>query len=502
MKKQQNSKAVVEAGTKPETVSAPEREPVTRSEILEILEIMMHKDVHGDEIVGGALARSSVATEYLPGVATAVINFIERDIPGDDQMFDAAKKLPIGCGGNTRFNDHRGPDGRINGECSATLVAKFIEVDGLPQYKRLLDETLWCDTHAGTSRTQFSEIVKSINRHLRGNSLRVFMWGEQAVDAIIEREKWAYAAVTSELSLMNIFSTFKRKLEKAEGSGPILDRIEDAVRKSEASGLKLVTELSYIVGALSRRLDPNTRKPVRKTTDVIEWCELVFEAMYHEQVEFQKEFDRLTKGEHQYRTYEVQALLEHRDESLKLMSFQSESRAALKVALRMGADIILVRDSQGHARINTRKGIRGLNLADVTRMMRLLESQAHLNPKKKGSWTKLGKGGEHEDAPGWYHDVQAKALYIGTETHDSIPSGIATQAMVEVLLFGFYPEAVLEWCRGRNVSLNRDKNGELFWAMGRRFARSERRAPAEAPIGKKPARRAQGKREIRREIAA
>ena len=437
----------------------------------------MHQDPHADEIVGATLVRSSAAMDYFPGASKAAISFVERDVPGTDQMFDEAGKLPIGCGGEVRFNDHRGPDGRVKGECAATLVAKYIEVYGLPQYERLLAETLWNDCHSGTKRTQLSEIVKAANRHMRNNSLAIVSWGIDAVDAIIEREKWGYAAVGGEMTLLQVFQAYRSKVAK-DSDPATLDWLQKAMVESEANETKLVTELSYIVGALFRRLDPTTRKPAKKVSDVIEWCTVAFNALYASQMEFREEQSMFAQNPP--RQFGIQAEIHRQDRTLKLLSFQSDSRASLQVALSMGADVVLVRDSQGHARINTRKGL-GLNLANVMRMIRFLESQGAEKKPTHGSWTELGHGGEHQFAPWWYYDVQAQAIYNGTETHEVVPTKIATQALIEILLFGFHPDGIIEWREKRNIFLNRGRHGELFWTLGVRHFRS-RRASKDKPV--------------------
>lgn len=477
MNNEENSSAIDQSNSTP--VSTPVPIP-TR-------EIMLHKEPHNDEVVGGTIVRSYVAQEYFPGADKAVVSFVEKDIPGTDEMFDSAQKLPLGCGGDVRFNDHRGPDGRIAGECTATLVAKYLEIDGLPAYQRLLEETLWCDTHKVGSSTLLPSVLKAVNRHMPNNSLRVFEWGEDAIDAIIERERWGYAAVSGEMSLTQIFAAYRRKVAK-NCDASSLDRLEDAIGKSERNGTKSVLELSYIVGALARRCDPDTHLPDRKPIDVMQWCQLAFESMYDEQTEFLKEKARLEIEKPHWFT--IQAELAHRDRKLKLISFQSESRASLSVALSLGADVILIRDSVGHMRIHTRKGIYGMDLESAASMIRVLMSQAAKNPITHGNWTALGKGGEHDDAPGLYHDVQGVALLNKSESHEAEPINIATQTLIEILLFAFHPDGVREWCNERAIYFTRGRNKELLWSFDWRRWHADRQPkhePKQVPDAAKPA---------------
>lgn len=438
----------------------------------------MHQHLHADEAVGGALIQSDAGKIYFPGAQKAVVLFVERDVPGTDEMFDAERKLPIGCGGEVRFNDHRGPQGRVRGECASTLVAKYIKVYGLPAYERLLSETLENDTRAHASRTQLSELLKKVHRYLPDNSLDVYNWARMAIDAIIEREKWARASVKGEVGLMAIFRAYRTKMKSMDKE--ILDRMEKWIETSVQSGAEKVTELSYMVAALFRRLDPATVCPAYNEATISEWCELPFRAMYHEQVAFKEVSEALRMNPP--KVYEIQAELRGKERKLRLISFVSDSKCSLKAALSLRPDVAMIRTSTGNVRINTSNNVRGITLEDVTRMIRFLEAPA--DKKNSGNWTQLGKGGEHEFAPWWYYDVQAEALYNGTETHISVPSKIGSQALLEVLLYGFYPEAVVEWCKNRGISLfRRTKGGDIFWSRKPCYKSHQRRRSRNATGG-------------------
>ena len=390
--------------------------------------VVMHKSPHLDEIVAYYLLRTYAGLN-------ACIRFVEQEIAGTEVDHDRNGILPIGCGIDCRFNEHRKGIERIKGECATTLVAKYLGISDLPELKQLIAEVLACDTRAGCSPTQLAELVKVANRCFSANQTGLINWTMSALQAIVTNEQYHFTASPNEKSLVDLFkaldtgghlSADKRVREH------MFRLIHESVRRSEGC----ITELAAIIKAMYRL--PRTEN------DVINWLETPLIQISTDQTDFQEQVDLLRKQ----KMVQIEVLGPRGAGVIDCLVVQSDSQQAQRAARYVGAKVVLVRNSKGNAMISIDAKLEWLNLSNVTRMIRWLELPVD---GKNVNWKSLGVPGKHDLVPNWYYFKKGEQLFNGSQTNAAKPTEINTLGLMEVLKCAFHPELVGLWCKKRNI---------------------------------------------------
>lgn len=412
-----------------------------------VKEVLMHIRPPLDEIAAYVLlylADIIWGIELFSGFREAPVRFVESDVSGTNEEFDRAGIVAIGVGGAnklrgdkdvSRFDEHRS-NGRIQlhgrTTCATELVAEYLGIADKPEVKQLIQEVRLCDTTDKATPSCFAELIKVAHRASPGNSLGILFWGLKAVEAIILRAKYSYAQGEKEATLATVFGLASRtKLKKVE------PRVREYIEKQLGVGTKnsplTVTEPRFIIESLQRR-----GQPLKGDEGVVGWLQYAVCAMKEDQEALQQDIKMLSNGKYHYR---VQALLGHKDLDLKLIAVTSDSTRIAKAARCLHVDLVLVKNSQGHVYIGTkRKG--SLNIANVVRMIRWLALPLD---KKNISWDGLNQSCNHPEVPGWYYQKEAEALFHGSFTHACEATPIHISSLTEVMQFGFHPEGVKIW---------------------------------------------------------
>ncbi len=141
-----------------------------------------HRGAHADEHVAAALIRRANPE--------ATVEFWDEERAKRTFLGDSTVAL-IGIGGGM-FDEHR-LDGRLPGECAATLTAKELGLFDRSEYKTLLSEIRRADTRkddqgavSGQTRLEWGEVVKTLEwwgKDQKVDDLWVFNWIEAVVNA-------------------------------------------------------------------------------------------------------------------------------------------------------------------------------------------------------------------------------------------------------------------------------------------------------------------------------
>jgi hypothetical protein len=333
---------------------------------------------------------------------------------------------------------------RIPGECATTLVAKYLGISTRPELKQLIEDVLYFDTHGGCSPTQMPELVKVMHRFDSKNEQRMMVWALTAINAIISQEKFHYAAMASEKTLIDLFKSETEKgffADDPRARQNMFNRIHDSMKRKDLCS----AQLAHVVEALYRLpMDPK---------EIEGWMDLALNAMNADQLDFWEQVDLLKKKS----SIEVRALLGSQECSLGLMVCSGDNQNLSKAARYLKNQLVLVRKPSGNVQIFTDTNIEGLNLANAARMIRFLE----LPKEKKGpaDWRDLGCEGRHADVGNWHYFKKGEMLFNGSNTHKLPPTEISNQALVEILKYAFHPRYLAKWCSQRGIRLNQQPNG-------------------------------------------
>jgi hypothetical protein len=408
---------------------------------------IVHRNAHWDEYCAIVLLRT-YGQQAFPGILQAPVRFIEADIFGTDAEFDASGIIPIGCA-RARFDEHRGMNGekeRIPGECATTLVAKYLGITDRPELKQFIEDALYFDTHAGISPTQMPELVKVMHRF--GGSRKeqdVMVWAFTAINAIISQEKFHYAAMANEKSLLAMFKAATDQgffADDPRAHQNMFNRIHDSMKRKDMCS----AQLAHVVEALHRL--PADLKEIEG------WLDMALNAMNADQLDFLDQVDLLKKNS----SIEVRALLGNQECSLGLMVCSGDNQNLPKAARYLKNQLVLIRKSSGNVQIFTDTSIDGLNLANAARMIRFLE----LPKEKKATtdWRGLGCEGRHPDVGNWHYFKKGEMIFNGNDTHKLPPTEISNQALVEILKYAFHPRYLSKWCSQRGIRLNNQQSSD------------------------------------------
>lgn len=403
--------------------------------VVAVRQVLLHLNSHLDEFLAYLLLRL-FGEKMFPGISNACLRYVQSDIAGSEVDHDREGILPIGCGGG-RFDEHRGPNERLPGECATTLVAKFLvvgkELDGLIQ------EVLMCDTKSGCTPTMMAEVIKAANRQNRQNGTNLVLnWALKGLDATIIQERYHYAPVLGEKSLLEIYEIIIKDCSYVDN--PKVDRyLRKQINASTQNKDKALTELAHIVEALFRR--------GYKMDDVINWVDFAVRVICFDQEEFQEQVEILRN----MAPIGVKMTCPGGgNRTLNLVVCESDSTQAPKAARYLGADLVILRQSSGNVQIFSDNKIDGLNFDNVVRMIRWLELSAKM--KNTVDWNGLGREGKHQDIDQWYYFRRGGMIFNGSETHRVQPTKISTQALIEVLKYGLTPGGVRAWCQARGIN--------------------------------------------------
>ena len=122
-----------------------------------------HKAPHTDEFVGMWMLKR-FGEQKFPGISNAPVIFGDSGVR-EGLSFESSNVIPIGIGGGL-FDEHRNnrDTDRIPGECAATLTAKELGIQEMPELKKLLEYVLKHDSTGKRMDFDLADVVISLNR--------------------------------------------------------------------------------------------------------------------------------------------------------------------------------------------------------------------------------------------------------------------------------------------------------------------------------------------------
>ena len=424
-----------------------------RTFVMRVARFLIHMHPHLDEVLGRLLI-VMYGKERFVGAETATVFYVEGDVAGTDRTFDRDGDVPIGIS-DSRFNEHRGPDERLDGECATTLIAKELGIEKLPELELLIDSTLHYDSHPWCPSTHMSELVKAANRILPDDSAAVMQWATTGLEAVIVRKKYSTAPSRGELTLPSIFKSLKDKGEYTDPKA--LAYMEEQIAWTMDHS-DHVAELSFAVASMCRR-------QAYTEEQVIQWVKFALDNMYADQLVFQEKLDAMKA----IKPIKIQAQLHSRgkrevERELDLFVCYDDSPQAQKAARVLGADLVLQVSPSGNMQIFCNNRIRGLSLANVVKMIRWLELP--MEAKRRARWSELSMPGTYPGVEHWYFFQKGQMLFNGSLTKVAPPTKISLQAIVEILQHAFHEGGVDLWCSTRREIMERSAERPIRHRQG------------------------------------
>ena len=405
--------------------------------VIPIHTIFTHTGFHLDEVEAARVLHIR-GSECFPGIDKAGVRFTEGMKPRSDLWHDQSQILPIGCVPGTRFNDKDKDGKRIGGECTTTLVHKYLQLCE-PELDVLAKVILRCDSEAGVKSTELAELIKMA--HARGMSNeQVWKWATEILNAIHTQLSVQFAKVPGEKPLQQIFDDLLKK-----GAFPddrARRKLEQLVKES-MQRQEEITELSFITRCLYRT----------GIADVVDHIQFALTSLYADSLKFWELVEECKKATNRVQTL---AFAKGRMFRIRILLLNTDNPRAIRASRHEkagGATVTIIRNSRGGAGFFLDNRL-PLDLTELVRMIRWLELPKNKDGKPTVAlkWADLGQEGVLEAVPQWYYFRRAGQMMNGSLTHPNVePTGISSQALIDVALNAFHPKEVATWKRVRNI---------------------------------------------------
>ena len=393
----------------------------------------------GLETVLARLLLMWFASANYVGVGNASLAFVEGPVYGSDEELDAKHILPIGCG-----------EGRYGVEHPAIAVAEDIGVAD----RRPLIPLLKAFGKREGSQLRLEVLFRSVRR-MRGTDPReIITLTSILLDAIITQGEFNYGQMRGELTLGDIVEQLIKggHFPEERSRNFMLEQVQKSL---DADPVNDVSELSYVVRALFRRLDPEKKgesgEPCPSYTQetIVGWVTTLLSAFYGQQVDYWDAIDEVSHSE----TLLVPACLGKWRGKLKLVVVESDNDQVRKAAMSpkgSRADIVLYREkTSGRRHIFFNPLTRGLSGETFAKMLE--EVEARENKKARVKWAHRGSF-DAESGITWWHADKKGNIHNGTPYCPQKVSKLTNDALVAMLMHSFHFVETRSWCKRFGIS--------------------------------------------------
>ena len=229
-----------------------------------------HKVPHPDEYLAMWMLKRFGEKKF-SGISDAQVIFGESGTK-KGLTFESSNVIPIGIGGGL-LDEHRdnGITDRIPGECAATLTAKNLGIQEMPELKNLLEYVLKHDSTGQRNNFDFADLVIALNRSGYTEPNKVISDVFDVLDALYETKE--EAGQKNRETLAQIIEAWIRKSRiPVEVSEPITKFVVQL-----KNGYHFDFDLTMIFTALTQKFGIETAK---------EKIEMFLEAKYERQISF------------------------------------------------------------------------------------------------------------------------------------------------------------------------------------------------------------------------
>ncbi len=450
-----------------------------------VRETITHNKPDFDAVVG-ILLLCRYGAEKFVGINKAPVRFAMNGILGNDADHDRNGVVPVDIGKGCRFSD-KALRTRESGDCATTLVARYLNIHGRPELKRLLMETETSDNRTENTATNLPSLTKAMHRNGADQSM-VFNYMKIMAEAVIGQEQYSYAPVACERPLIWWFDA----LVNEQGSvllkdGGIFDRMVKDIRKSMELKDAKALELAHVVECLCRKgLGETDIKPLLR---------FVFGLMQADKVAFRKEVERIRPMRKNMITV-LATVGNIRNMKLRLMVLDgTDNSQAHKAAMYrdredgknggLAADLVIVRNTDGCVQFYTNKArTTGLDLSFLWKAIQWHELS--FGQRQNTSVDNLGKT---DESIVWYFFRHGGCIFNGSLTHKRDRTTIPLRVLVELVQYCLCKEGFDRLC-----DIHKMRSSKNTAQGGRGQDNGQNRGPKQG--GQRDNRRDGGKRHL------
>jgi hypothetical protein len=419
-----------------------------------------HINQHRDEELAGWEA-VRFGEKLFPGISKAEVIYLEAGM----QMAIEAKDtniIPLGTGKlefDEHTNDFSGTD-RIPNECSATLMAKELGIDGDPRLKELLQYVLLDDTRGVHSPLDLVDFhIASIAQHEQ-NPAKVTNIFRQIFDALYEHQE-----ELAKVQRDRVADFIEKWLqEKGEKDQRVVDPIVKFVRGLR-NGNKKPFDLTKIFCALEKKFGSEAAEAIAKE---------LLEAKYFVQRQF---FDAEKELHEKVQRGEAKVIPVVRSQIvLNVVVIQSDNPQISKVCRHReygyNAAIVIQKNSKGNCFIFTNNifyirddmkriaaGVRREEMLLCVRSGELSLGKQRMSLKMIDSFEEMSRAGSIGEMPIWYFQQEdnnggGKLLNGSKSTGDVEPTKISLQELGEIIVSVLKLGRNFQWDVWREIQWN------------------------------------------------
>lgn len=396
-----------------------------------MITIVTHKKPHGDEICAISLLK-----RFRSGV---FYNAPVHTVGSDEEAEKFASEnecILLGIGGGP-FDEH----GKDTGECSATLVAEYVNLDPL-KFFCLLEEVRAGDLTAGKRKTHLPEIIKVLYEH--HDEEDVCGWALVAYDTLLKGILENRIPLVKRTEIVQEVAV--ELLEEYSSQKHVLLRAWKEIQESVNNNKGTLTELSTVAELLSQTDSKLAR----------DWLKFGLGAIFSRQIDFEEALKKIKES----RQFTVPFVKKEGNSNMKwcgefvgvfLRGQNSQFSRAFRSARGGCLDLAIVRNDDGHVQIFSRVEAK-VPMELCVRVIRFAEA------RKRGLVRTLESFGfEDRDPaiPQWFHFTKGGMIMNGSRSHPDVEvTRLSDDEILEAVKNAFHPDHTVRWAAQKTAHAN------------------------------------------------
>lgn len=383
--------------------------------------------------------------EMFPGIENAPFRYVrDGKLPDGETFWTMLQKRKLCLGiGEGPFNEHASHGkARKQGECAATLVAKYLKVDENPALQPILREVTHCDLTDKVRKTQLSSLMKVRYRYT--NHEDVITWASTALEALYQHSEKSLAGQTT-LQLPREYMeglVIKYADERIRTYGwdhtEALEQFRRFVSMSEGNSDKTLTELAHLFKVIYGVMGDDV---------AWDWLHAVLMDLYKDCVQF----FATAKVVCSLNTVSVPVSYDGNYEIPLFAATSDSEHLSLAARSRWGGHhaVVVQKTMRGNTAIFLNKYLPividyGISLDPFVAMFRYAEA------RRNGIYY-TGKLSDLCDevsdiAPNIYYPPDKGSVLNGsTTTPDAVPTKLTLEEIVDIAVNAFHPVRITNW---------------------------------------------------------
>lgn len=360
-----------------------------------ITKIIPHKRPHADELVARMILRKFPEGENkFPGVKSATTEFMSTgELPEGKTFLDFPESIFLGCGGGP-FDEHAtSKKDRVEDECCATLVSKYLGLESNKGLEKILYFIKAEDLGGSKVKKELPMVIKFLHSCYPNEFEKISEWTEDAYYAIYLDEVERWNGIKNEIDASFLWEKEKKKWQR-----PTLDNV-----------LLLLKKQNY-----------------KKIDWWVKFSEEAFEYQKKRFEEAGKEFSE--RGS-------IQRLKTHSSKDLIIAIVESDNEEMGKYTRSKGADVVIQFQNGGRTFVTTRSQAH-IDLSYSFVLLRMAEQHYRGGIKIKDE-KELSKEGFVDGVPCWYLFHTKQMGFNGSLTTTDVEvSKIPKDKIVELIKEG------------------------------------------------------------------